>query len=452
MKRLCCFLFATLLLAAAIAPTRAQESTARRLRFSEAIELSMGQTPQVQGARAGVDAAGFKASGTAAQRLPKLKADASVLRWDAPIAIQFGGGGGMMSAPVDVRAHVTTAFSLSLAQPISGLFVLGRLIDVDKRAVEIAETSVAKTRMDSAHRAAEAYVAVLNARASADLAARTALQFEAQHENAVALEKGGVLGHVDVLRLASARDAARLALVRAETSVAVAGAELAVAVNLAPEESLAVIDEFPEPPPAPTLGEAEATRSAASARLEIKDAALQTDQSRANKSVAMAQLLPNIMGVATYQNITGQGPFQPRNAWYIGATLSWELWDWQKTWKGVKEADARSVQVAATLETLRKQISLQVYQRLLETRAAFASLEPARSSLLAAEEAHRIQAVRFKQGVASTVDIINAETELYRARSAYSQTRYDYYRAQIVLARAIGALPFERGAGPRFVK
>jgi len=156
----------------------------------------------------------------------------------------------------------------------------------------------------------------------------------------------------------------------------------------------------------------------------------------------MAQLLPNIMGIATYQNITGQGPFQPRNAWYVGATLSWEIWDWGKTWDSVKEAEARAGQVSTSEKTTRNQIALQVRQRLLENRAAFATLEPARSSLSAAEEAHRIQSVRFEQGVVSTVDIINSETDLHKARSAYAQARFDYYRAQIALARVAGALPF----------
>jgi len=418
----------------------AQDSGSSRLRFSDAVELSIGNTPQIEGAKFGIDAAERKLSGTAAQRLPRLKAEGNVLRWNDPIAIQFGSNA--PGSSVVVREQVTTSFSLSLAQPISGLFVLGRMIDIDRRAVGIARTSMAKTKLDAAHRAAEAYVATLNAQSAADLAKKTVTQFEAQHANAVKLQAAGVLGLVDVLGLVSARDAARLALVRAETTMATARAELAVAIDREPDAGFDIVDEFPEPPPAPTLDETAAHQLAVDSRLELKDAALQTEQARANKTVAMAQLLPNIMGIATYQNITGQGPFQPRNAWYVGATLSWEIWDWGKTWDSVKEAEARAGQVSTSEKTTRNQIALQVRQRLLENRAAFATLEPARSSLSAAEEAHRIQSVRFEQGVVSTVDIINSETDLHKARSAYAQARFDYYRAQIALARVAGALPF----------
>jgi outer membrane protein TolC len=434
------FLPVALLLGPVSTRVSAQDSRGGQVRFSDAVELSIGNTPQIEGAKFGIDAAERKVSGTAAQRLPKLKAEGNVLRWNDPISIQFGSS--TPGSSVAVREQVTTSFSLSLAQPISGLFVLGRMIDIDRRAVGIAKTSMAKTKLDAAHRAAEAYVATLNAQSAADLAKKTVTQLEAQHANAVKLQTAGVLGLVDVLRLVSARDAARLALVRADTTVATARAELAMAIDRPADAAFEIVDEFPEPPPAPTLDESAAHQLAADSRLELKDAALQTEQARANKTVAMAQLLPNIMGVATYQNISGQGPFQPRNAWYIGATLSWEIWDWGKTWDGVKEAEARAGQVAAGEKTVRNQISLQVRQRLLENRAAFATLEPARSSLAAAEEAHRIQSVRFEQGVVSTVDIINSETDLHKARSAYAQARFEYYRAQIALARAAGALPF----------
>jgi len=417
----------------------AQEASPGPLRFSDAVELSIGKTPQVEGAKFGIDAAQQKAKGTASQRLPKLSAAGNVLRWNDPIAIQFGAPG---SPSVAVRDQVTTSFSLSLAQPISGLFVLGRLIDIDRRGVGIAQNSLARTKVESAHRAADAYLAMLNAQSAADLAKKTVTQLEAQHANAVKLQTAGVLGLVDVLRLASARDAARLSLVRAETNVAIARGELALAINRQADATFEIVDELPEPPPPPVLDEKNASQQAEEGRLDLKEAAMQVEQARANETVALAQWLPNVMGMATYQHITGQGPFQPANAWYIGATLTWDIWDWGKTMDSVKEAEARTGQASTAEKTIRNQIATQVRQRLLEAKAAFATLEPARSSLAAAEEAYRIESVRYQQGVVSTVDIINSETELHKARSAYAQARFDYYRSQIALARAAGTMPF----------
>jgi outer membrane protein len=407
-----------------------------RLSFGEAVELSLRQAPDIASARAGVTAADVRASGTGAQRFPKLRAEANVLRWDTPLVINF-----TPSDSVVARSQITTQVSISLAQPISGLFVLGHLLAIDESGAQAARAEVSRARLDSAARAAETYVRVLQARAIEHVAVKSVAQLEAQLAQGRTLEQGGVLGKVDVLRLISARDSAQQSLVRAQTGVAVAAGSLAVALDLSPETVIEVVDDLPDPPPPIIVTESDAMRTATSKRPELQSAAERTRQSHEGKVVAMAELLPNVMGVGTFQNVQGQGPFQPKNAWYIGATLTWDIWDWGKTWNKVKESRARATQADISEKVLRDQIALEARRRLLEARAAFATLAPARTSLEAAEEANRIQGVRFSAGTASTTDVINGETDLSRARSAYAQARYDYYLAQAALVRAVGDLP-----------
>jgi len=78
-----------------------------------------------------------------------------------------------------------------------------------------------------------------------------------------------------------------------------------------------------------------------------------------------------------------------------------------------------------------------------EARAAYELVGLSRSSLAAAEEAYRIQNVRYQQGAATTTDVLDAEVGVTRARADYSKSRFDYYLAQAALARAAGQLPGE---------
>jgi outer membrane protein len=431
----------------AAAPAQAQ-----RLTLTQALEKALGHGREIAAATEAVAAGDARVKAAGAQRFPALKLDANIQYWDKPLIVAFAIPGMMTMGPTPalvVRNQTTSAVTLTLAQPISGLFVLNQLIGLERNGREAARADQARARLDTAQRVAEAYLRLLQADALRLVAAKSVTQVEAQLGQAQALERGGVLGRVDVLRLSSARDNARQGQLRAETGTRVAASALALAMDLPPTTALQAVDDLPDPPPTPTLAEEEAIKLALRDRPEVTASHERTEQARAGRAVAMAGLLPNLMALGTYQHTEGQNTFQPKNAYFIGGTLSWDIWDWGKTWNGVKEAEHRANQAAIGQDMQRDQIVFDVQRRLLETRTAFQTLEVARSAQGAAEEAHRIQSVRYAAGAATTTDVLDAETEVTRARSGYAQARYDYYLVQAALARALGQLPAPRNGGSR---
>jgi outer membrane protein len=435
-------------------PVSAQPAAAgapRRMTFREAIELSVKRGPEIAVAAEGVQASAARVRGAGAQRFPQLRAEANILYWDKALDLTFptmgmGMGTGMEPAggaapALRVRDRVTSQVSVTLAQPISALVVLHRLIALEQNGVEAARADQARARLDTAQRASEAYLRLLQARAFVSVAEKSVAQVEAQLERAKVLEKAGALAHVDVLRLTSARDSARQGLLRARAGMEVGQAGLLLALELPAGTPIEVVDDFPDPPPRLVTSDSETAAAALRDRPELRGASERLEQARAGRAVAVSQLLPNILGVATYQHTEGQSTFQPKNAWFVGATLSWDIWDWGKRWSGVKEAEARANQAALGRRTLGDQVAFDAQRRLVEARAAYESLALARSGLEAAEEAYRIQSVRYAEGAATTTDVIDAEADVSRARSSYAQSRYDYYLAQATLARAVGSLP-----------
>jgi outer membrane protein len=435
---------AALVLVLVAAPAVAQAP--RRLTLTEAIQTALKGGPELRAAELGVTASEMRVRGAKAQWGPRLRAEANVLYWDKPLEITFApmGMGGMMgmTAPaLTVRDQVTGQVTVSIAQPISGLIVIGRLVGLERNGVAASRADEQRSRLDAAQRASEAYLRVLQARALAEVAEKSVAQVQGQLDRAKILERGGALAAVDVLRLTSARDQARQAALRARTGVDVAAGALVLTLDLPAGTSLDVVDDLPDPPPGITWQDREVVEAAVGKRPELTGARERTAQARAGRDVAKAQLLPNILGVATYQRTEGQGTFQPKNAWFVGATLSWDLWDWGKNWSAVKEAEARAGQAAEGERGLRDQVAFDAHRRLLEARTNYETLAAARSALQAAEEAYRIQSVRYNAGAANTTDLLDAETDVSRARSGYAQARYDYYLAQAALARAVGRLP-----------
>lgn len=448
--------------AAASQPTAA--ANARRLTLNEAIQLAVGQGPEITAAVHGVHAAEARVRGAGAQRFPKLHSDANIQYWNSPLDVKFALPAGLTGmtnqAGMDeaaamtpevpamrVRDQLTWQFSATIAQPLTGLIALGRLMQLEEFGVNAARADQQRALLDTAQRASEAYLRVLQAKALADVSEKSLRQVEAQLERAQILESGGVMQRVDVLRLTAARDNARHALLRAQTSVVTMGEALVLALNLPTGSALDVVDDLPDPPAPLALTAQDALNEAKNTRPEVIAARERSSQASAGEEVASAQFYPNVNALATYQHTEGQSTFQPKNAFFVGATLSWDIWDWGKTLQSVREAEARSEQARVSERMLHDQIAFDVRRRVAELRTSYASLDVARSALEAAEEAFRIQDVSYREGSATTTDVLDTQTEVSRARSNYAQARYEYYLAQAGLARAVGQLPTAKLVG-----
>ncbi len=418
----------------------------RRVTLSDAVRMALENGWEIQAADQGVFASQARVRGAGSQRFPRLKTEANLLYWDRPLDVVFSSMPGMPATDpsrdgVRVRDQVTWQASVSLAQPISGLFVLSRLVAQERDGLDAARADKARASLDTAQRTSEAYLRLLQAKAVETVAGKNVAQVEAQLRRAQVFEKAGTLGQVDVLRLTSAHDSSRQELLRAKTAVMVATAALVLSMDLPPGTALEVVDDLPDPPPPLTWTEEQISQAAAKDRPELVAAQERTAAARGAREVAKAALLPNIMAVATYQHVEGQAAFQPKNAWFVGATLTWDVWDWGKTWSDVKEAEHKANQANANARFLRDQIVFDAGKRLLEARTAYETVGVARSALEAAEEAYRIQSVRYSEGAATTTDVLDTQTDVARARNGYAQARYEYYLAQAGLARAVGRTP-----------
>lgn len=414
-------------------PTERAPGAARRMTFTEAVELAGTSGLEVIINRKGTDAFEERVQATRALLFPRVQTSGNVLIWNEPlVAAGFG----------NIRDQVTASLSFTVAQPVTGLAGAIKLLEVEKLGKEVSKEDEARARLDSGYRAAEAYLRLLQARALADVSAKSVVQVEAQLQRAKALEAGGVLGKVDVLRIESAVAQAKQGTLRATAGVSVAEKGLVLAINLDGGERIEPVDDLPEAPPPPAIAREDALKLAHDTRPEKRAANMRIEQANAGAKAAFSPLIPNILLIATFQHTEGQAElFQPKNSFFAGATLEYTLWDWGRTWDQYQEAKVREEQAQLGARGVSDMIDFDVERRVVDAQAAHEMLGVAKSGLVAAEEAQRIQTARFEQGAATTTDVLDAETDLLRARSGMANARYEYFIAQAALSRALGRLP-----------
>lgn len=432
MKRLA----AVLLLAAASAHADAPGASPQKLTFQGAIELSLGQNPEIALAKEAVAGADAHVSGQKAHRWVALNVNSVVNRWREPYAVAFGTLGSFT-----LHEALTTSTTVALSQPLTGLAYLSELVDSSEHDANAVRKDFDRTRLDTAYHTADAYIRVLEARATAIVAHQSVDDIQAGLDRANQLRAADTYTDIDVLRFKSAKAAADQIALRADTATQTTLAALTIQLGLPDGAPIDVTDDLPPAPPALAMTLQQAQDRGMTARPELAAAREKIAAANNQRVAARERYVPDIRGVAAWIHNTGVQPFSPEDEEYVGLTASWNVWNWGATHDAVLEAERAQNRATITANATGDQVKLEVRRHWLEAKTQFDSLAVAQQQQQTAEEAYRLQKVKFDNAAATTTDVLDAETDVARARLALATARYDYYLALVSLARSVGDLP-----------
>jgi len=436
MKRLAAVLILDLGFAAASAHADAPGASPQKLTFQGAIELSLGQNPDIALAKEAVAGADAHVSGQKAHRWVALNVNSAVNRWREPYAVAFGDLGSFT-----LHEALTTSTTVALSQPLTGLAYLSELVDSSEHDANAVRKDFDRTRLDTAYHTADAYIRVLEARATALVAHQSVDDIQAGLDRANQLRAADTYTDIDVLRFKSAKAAADQTALRADTATQTTLAALTIQLGLPDGAPIDVTDDLPPAPPALAMSLQQAQDRGMTARPELAAAREKIAAANNQRVAARERYVPDVRGVAAWIHNTGVQPFSPEDEEYVGLTASWNVWDWGATHDAVLEAERAQNRATITANATGDHVKLEVRRRWLEAKTQFDSLGVAQQQQQTAEEAYRLQKVKLDNAAATTTDVLDAETDVARARLALATARYDYYLALVSLARAVGDLP-----------
>ncbi|HEX7842899.1 MAG TPA: TolC family protein [Kofleriaceae bacterium] len=408
----------------------------RQLTLAGAIEIALSGNPQLAIEAESVAAAEARTRSDAALRLPVLGVKASVLYWDRAVVADLGPEIGK----VVVRDRVTGTVDFSVSQPLSGALVIGKLIARDRAITAASRAQREGRRVEIAYQTAEAYLAALQARTLGQVASATLQQLEADLQHAKVLLQGGTLQRVDVLRLEAEHARVEQQRLQAETAALAARRRLGLLLGLPDGTELALAD-VDTAPPALAWTEDEAVARARRDRAEARGAAASSEAAELGIALARSSYYPTVSLVGIYSHAVNAGLLGSADSAYVGVSVDWNLWDWGKRAADVEGSRAVSRQAHLAQVAQGEQIAVDTRARWQAARLARATLEVADRGLAAAVEAQRLEAARFAQGAATTVEVLDAETALANAQSQAVIGRYQYLVAWMALSREVGMLP-----------
>ncbi len=406
------------------------------LSLEEAEHIALDESPDVRSANQAVIGALADMRSERGGMLPKLHIDGQLQWWGSPYSVNFLAQmppqfanllpAGTSIAPTVVREAYTSTLNVTLSQPLTQLWGLWRQLDADKLAREAALAHLDATGRDLLFQVRQGYFRLLQALGNAGIA-RDSVEQLASHV-AVAKQQfaAGTLVKADLLRSEVQLGQARQDLVRANATVAESQAALDQLLGRPSSDAIEPADPFGGAPlPEPKEGLPELTEEALRSRPDVREQSLRRDQAEVQVDVAWSQLVPGLGVVGQYQHNIGQ-LFLPVDDAYVGATLSWDIWDWGARYYAMKSARARASQSAEALRGTELHLRTQVENAWQELVADRDALKVAADVVSQAEESFRLETERYRAQTATSTDLLDAQAALSQAKLRLSNARYDY--------------------------
>jgi outer membrane protein TolC len=397
-------------------------------------------SPEVR--RRAADVAAANAAATKAQlvNVPRVAGTLQYVRLSSIDSPELAPG---FSFPVLLNSYSATA---EIAVPLSDyVFRIPDLVAGARAALEAARTSQQSTEVAVAANAKIAYYEWLRALLQRLVAQRSVSQVEATLGQVRSLVEVQRASRADLLRVEALLAQARQTASQLSGVVALRQEALRLTIGASPDEPLTVGEDIRAELELPALEAATALAEAAlKRRVEVRtlDAGIRarTHQRDAEKAGRLPRL--SAFGQANYAN-PNQRIVPSREefdfTWQVGVQLTWNLNDFLTSKANIDGFDAEVRGLEADRDRLSDGIRVEVVQATTSLEVARSAIDTTAQGLAAAEESYRVRKELLALERATAVELVDAESEVTRARIAALSARVDLRVALVQLARATGA-------------
>jgi outer membrane protein TolC len=444
-------------LAALAAPARAAPPppSPRSVSLREAIAYARAHQPSLAAAQARVAVARAQAELPRAARRPRIVAGAELLvGTNNNTTASFGGplgfdvpriGGTPANAPVSLAPEPTTLVGAGLRQELYDFGRLSAQADALDLLARAADDDAQRVALDLTLLVEDSFYAVAGAHAVVRAAEAAVARATAHRELASAGVTARLRPPIELTRAAA--DLARFEVdrVRAQGALLASQAVLAAAIG-APDAALDAGADDVRYPDSPSF--ADAGRAIDQREPAIRAAAAQLAAQRALTTAIERELRPDLglsasvtaraggSEVATNPTPTGGGWLPDVANWDAVVVLSWPIFD--RTIDVRAETSRRLERVrAAELDGVREQLRGRATAAYVELDVASTAV-PALERALDAARANQAQAdARYASGLATAVELADAEALLADAEIQLAIGQFQRARARARLARVL---------------
>lgn len=396
-----------------------QAKPAAPLTLQQCIDLAMRDQTDVIVARNNVLVAKARTADALSNYLPQLSIQNNAFHWGSQ----------------SVLSKVTNGTALSVNQNIFDGGLREANMTNARYGVVQNKAGLTRTVQTTTYSVSKAYYEVLRSKHLAEVADASVKYNEGLKAQVEERAKQGDVAKVDVLPVEAQLANARVSLLSAQNAVRTASLTLQSTIGLSPRRGFDVADM--DVTPSVEVKPLESyVNTAVAVRPDILQSKAGTGAARASLKAARLNLYPRPLISGTYQREI-QGGFTSSSGQVVGGFV-FDIFNGGANRAAYRAAQANRANAAQQEVQVNRDIQTQVEEAYLNLTDAKERLAATEVGLTAAQANYDVQKDRYSQGLATTLDLLNAEVQLITAQSNSVQARYDYYIAIAQMDFSVG--------------
>jgi outer membrane protein TolC len=156
--------------------------------------------------------------------------------------------------------------------------------------------------------------------------------------------------------------------------------------------------------------------------------------------IARSDFFPQVAFVGSWDSRKGEEiPVDEwEQSWNATVQVSVDIWDWGENRNEHRRAKAELTRLESRFLLLKNEIEMEVRRAYLVLLAAKDKIKVQEEAVKSAEKNSRDTSLRFKEGVATNTDVLDAQIMFSQSRTDYYRALYGYNLALAALERAVG--------------
>ena len=407
------------------------QASGRTLNLEDCIAVALEGQPRIQATLADYAAARYRVNQALAPLLPQLTGLVSATRGQNTSITTTGAGANI--ATVQSRQFGDTLLAQVLLSQV--LFDFGKTLAATEAARKLAEVAVEDVELQRqliSLTVKEAYTNTLFSQRLIRVQEQAQERAELNLRSAKGFFEVGTRPKSDVARAEVDVANAKLDLIRAKNALRTAIVALNIAMAINVDTPTQIVDNLVYQPI--TLDRQALRSDSLRQRPEYRQAKLRADAAEATERQTFRNFFPDVSGTGTY----GGTQSQLNEAWTLGLSLSWSLFDGGGRIARYQEAKANLEGAKARVKSTELDIVQNVEQAEIAVEEAQERIQAAQTLVVSAQENFRLAQGRFDAGVGTILELTDAQLALTQAQNTESQALADYRIALARLDRAVG--------------
>lgn len=415
----------------------------QKLTLQESIELGLNNSKDLRITQSKLKSSDAKVSEVNSMFFPQLKFTANYTRLSDNVP-PFEVTTPFSPVPIKISEPVLNNYylRLSLQQPLfTGLKLLSSKKAADYN-LNAAESDYSKEMNETAMNIHTLFWNYYRAKEIRNLLKKSLGQIENHLKDTKNYLDNGLTTQNDYLKLQVQYSNTQLQLIEAENNLEVTRAMFNKALGLPLEAKTEIVTDELEVQNI-NYNSDELIKEAKINRDEIESLSYKLKAAEENIASVRSGWFPSVYLSGNYYYSNPNTRFQPlsdkwNDTWDVGVTLSWDVWDWGITSSKTTQAEELSVQTKALLEKLTDNIEIEVYKSYLNLIKSKEKVDVSKLSLNQASENYRITSEKYKEQLATSTDLIDAEISELQAATNLTSSLIEYHLAKVKLDLVIG--------------